>query len=141
MKTVQPLSRASLCFSVSWVLAHMSVWQSFSILLLSHLFSIPLSTSLCHHCAPLSAHCVPGLVGWSEGEEWMRNVPKKETQDQVLAKKPYKGCDLHSFTACFLHHSGYLCYFAVRALALLWICSALWLLGGRSLYLPEFFPL
>lgn len=91
---------------------------------------------LCTEC-PLCAR--PGRVeGWLSMDG---DVPKKDTQDRFLAKKPYKGSDLHSFTACFLHHSEAihsLCYFAIRGLALL---GSVLLSGcrGRSLHLPEFF--
>lgn len=47
------------------------------------------------------------------------DVLKKEAQDRVLAKKPYKAGDLRSLTACFLHPSDAVCAIVpVRALVL-----------------------
>lgn len=69
-----------------------------------------------------------------------RDVPKKDTQDRVLAKKPYQGCDLHSFTACFLHHSEAICAILPSGHWLSWGLSCSLVAGGRSPHLPECFP-
>lgn len=92
---------------------------------------------------PLCTEC-PLCAGPGRVSDWVNmdgDVPKKDTQDWFLAKRPYKGSDLHSFTACFLYHSEAihsLCCFAIRGLALLGsvLLSGCW---GWSVHLPEFF--